>query len=70
MLDWHAESREVQAVKVAKGNDIVCTMCEEFTSQALTYLNNNKTQEEIIGLLLKSCAKLRVYEQQVFVLEL
>nr|GMC85912.1 prosaposin [Ipomoea batatas] len=58
------ERQEVQAVKVAKGNDIVCTMCEEFTNQALNYLNNNKTQEEIIGLLLKSCAKLRVYEQQ------
>nr|GMC81832.1 prosaposin [Ipomoea batatas]GMC90150.1 prosaposin [Ipomoea batatas] len=64
MLDRHAERQEVQAVKVAKGNDIVCTMCEEFANQALNYLNNNKTQEEIIGLLLKSCAKLRVYEQQ------
>ncbi|VFQ89289.1 unnamed protein product [Cuscuta campestris] len=54
----------ILAAKEASGSDIVCKMCEEFTTEAITYLNNNKTQEEIINLLLKSCPKLRMYEKQ------
>lgn len=60
--------RQVKAVKEGNGNDVVCTMCEEFTTQALTYLKNNKTQEEIIGLLTKSCSKLLAFEQQCITL--
>lgn len=56
--------RGTQAAKEFSGSDIVCKMCEEFTTEAINYLNNNKTQEDIINLLLKSCPKMRMYEQQ------
>ncbi|CAH9101173.1 unnamed protein product [Cuscuta epithymum] len=64
----HITEKDVQAVKQASRSDIVCTLCEEFTAEAITYLQSNKTQEEIINLLLKSCPKMRVYEQQCITL--
>ncbi|CAA0836217.1 WEB family protein [Striga hermonthica] len=46
----------------------LCTLCEEFAGQALNYLNQNKTQTEILNILHKSCSKLRSLEPQCIVL--
>ncbi|GAA0165606.1 scaffold/adaptor protein [Lithospermum erythrorhizon] len=52
-------------VRVAEvGRNEVCTLCEEFASDAMKYLSNNKTQTEIIEMLHQSCSKLRSFEQE------
>ncbi|KAK1412456.1 hypothetical protein QVD17_33721 [Tagetes erecta] len=45
-------------------NDNLCSLCEEYTSEALIYLQQNKTQQEIISLLHDSCSKLHSLKQQ------
>lgn len=40
-------------------NDNLCSLCEEYTSEALFYLEQNKTQTEIISILHQSCDKLQ-----------
>ncbi|KAF2306527.1 hypothetical protein GH714_019088 [Hevea brasiliensis] len=45
-------------------NDQVCTLCEEFASQALDYLNENKTQTEIIDTLHVACSRVPPFKQQ------
>lgn len=55
------------AEKVTKDQNL-CTLCEEFASQALNYLNENKTQTEIISSLHKSCSKIPSFKQQCIVL--
>lgn len=46
-------------------NDNVCMLCEEYTSQALDYLSDNKTQTEILERLHKSCSHLPSFKQEV-----
>lgn len=43
----------------------VCALCEEYTAKAIEYLNEKKTQSEIIDILHNSCHQLRSFEQQV-----
>lgn len=50
--------------KVDKKGD-VCALCEEFTVDALTYLNANKTQTEIMDVLYFSCSKLHFLKKEV-----
>lgn len=52
--------------EVSKNNEL-CTLCEDFASEALNYLSENKTQTEIISILHKSCSKIPTIKQQVFV---
>lgn len=56
---------EPQTLKEVAGNENVCTLCEEFTAQALDYISENKTQTEIITILQNSCSKLKSFQQQV-----
>ncbi|KAJ1392116.1 Saposin-like type B, region 1 [Sesbania bispinosa] len=42
----------------------VCTLCEEYAAEALDYLNDNKTQSEIIDALHNSCYQLFSFKQQ------
>lgn len=43
----------------------VCELCEEYTSKALDYIKEDKTQNEIIGILHNTCNQLRSFEQKV-----
>ncbi|XP_051131326.1 uncharacterized protein LOC127251606 [Andrographis paniculata] len=45
-------------------NGKLCLMCEEFVTEALNYIADNKTQSEILKVLHKSCSKIPPYEQQ------
>lgn len=45
--------------------DNVCTLCKEYTAEALSYLDANKTQEEIIHILHGSCSKLHSLKEEV-----
>ncbi|XP_004492542.1 uncharacterized protein [Cicer arietinum] len=42
----------------------VCALCEEYTSKALDYLNENKTQNEIIDILHNTCHQLHTFEKK------
>lgn len=53
--------------KVDKKRD-VCTLCEEFTAEALTYLNANKTQTEIMDILYFSCSRLHFFKKECLVM--
>lgn len=46
-------------------NKKVCTLCEEFASQTLDYLSENKTQTEILEILHNSCSQLHSFKQKV-----
>lgn len=45
-------------------NDNLCSLCEEYAGEALFYLQQNKTQEEIISILHESCSKLQSLKHQ------
>ncbi|KAJ1402452.1 Saposin-like type B, region 1 [Sesbania bispinosa] len=42
----------------------VCALCEEYTTKALDYLNENKTQNEIIDILHNTCHQLHSFEKK------
>ncbi|KAJ0985453.1 hypothetical protein J5N97_003809 [Dioscorea zingiberensis] len=46
----------------------LCTMCEEFTAEATILLSKNKTQTEIVAILLKACSRLQSLEEQCIIL--
>ncbi|KAG2263394.1 hypothetical protein Bca52824_070473 [Brassica carinata] len=45
-------------------NENVCTLCEEYVNSALTYLEKNETQAQIIEDLRDRCSHIRGFEQQ------
>ncbi|KAK8619378.1 hypothetical protein V6N13_133340 [Hibiscus sabdariffa] len=49
-------------------NDNVCTLCEEYATEAIEFLSRNKTQTEIVELLHKSCSRMPSFEQQCITL--
>lgn len=49
-------------------NENLCTLCEQFTTQAVEYLSNNKTQTEIIENLHHACFQIRSFKEQCTVL--
>ncbi|CAN0846781.1 Proactivator polypeptide-like 1 [Linum grandiflorum] len=53
----------VQAKQVGK-NEELCTLCQQYTAQALQYLANNKTQTEIIAILHRSCSQVASFKRE------
>ncbi|KAF3546846.1 hypothetical protein DY000_02005027 [Brassica cretica] len=49
--------------KVIK-NEKVCTLCEEYVNVAISYLENNQTQAQIIEDLHDRCSHMRGFAQQ------
>ncbi|KAF2305240.1 hypothetical protein GH714_003276 [Hevea brasiliensis] len=60
----HEQEREDQASNGITRNNQVCTLCEDFASQALDYLTENKTQTEIIDVLHVACSQVPSFKQQ------
>ncbi|XP_039113992.1 prosaposin-like [Dioscorea cayenensis subsp. rotundata] len=50
--------------EVVEKNNQLCTICEEYTAEALSVLGENKTQMDIISILHKACSQLRSLEEQ------
>ncbi|KAL8093138.1 uncharacterized protein LOC141693836 [Apium graveolens] len=61
------QDSEKDILEIGK-NYNVCTLCKEYTAEALTYLDANKTQEEIIHILHGSCSKLHSLKEECLVL--
>lgn len=55
---------QLQPLKDVSPSKGICTMCEEYTSTALGYLSNNKTQAKILDLLLTTCSKMPIYKHE------
>ncbi|KAK9125924.1 hypothetical protein Scep_014770 [Stephania cephalantha] len=55
---------EVAEHETVVKNDRVCALCEQFTSQAITYLGENKTQTQIIDKLHHTCSELPYYKKE------
>lgn len=49
-------------------NEELCTLCEEYASQALYYLGENETQTEILNNLHQACSRLHSFEKQCVLL--
>ncbi|XP_057785109.1 uncharacterized protein LOC131002654 [Salvia miltiorrhiza] len=54
VLQSNDKGEALYVQEVTKNEDF-CALCEEFASEALSYLTLNKTQAEIITILHKSC---------------
>lgn len=63
--DQDSELSEVQSLKEVSANDRVCTLCEEFASEALDYLAENKTQTEIFDALHQACNQIGSFKHEV-----
>ncbi|KAK6943246.1 Saposin B type, region 2 [Dillenia turbinata] len=64
----YQEPAKVQALKEVGGNETVCTLCEQFVNQTLTYLAENQTQTDLINVLHNSCAALVAFKQECITL--
>ncbi|RRT41849.1 hypothetical protein B296_00057488, partial [Ensete ventricosum] len=51
-------------------NEKLCTLCEEYASQAINYLSENETQTQIISRLHESCSQLHSFKRQLEVIEI
>ncbi|CAM8964713.1 unnamed protein product [Rhodiola kirilowii] len=66
---WVCDARQLMTSEMAYAgsglkNDQVCTLCETYATQAVVYLSQNKTQQEVIDLLHTSCSRLRSLEDE------
>ncbi|XWS09482.1 hypothetical protein CRYUN_Cryun40dG0088500 [Craigia yunnanensis] len=62
------QGQDGEVVEKVSQKDNVCTLCEEFTNEAIDYLSKNKTQTEIVEMLHKSCSRIPSFEQQCITL--
>ncbi|GAB2272099.1 hypothetical protein Dimus_006918 [Dionaea muscipula] len=68
-VNWACDARDLPSSdlsgfrKTSRKLD-VCTLCEEYTTVALTYLSENKTQTEVIEKLHEACSQLHSFTQQ------
>ncbi|MED6162530.1 hypothetical protein PIB30_071341 [Stylosanthes scabra] len=67
---WASGARELPNSansELSKQPDL-CVLCEEYTSKAVEYLNQNKTQNEIIEILHHTCSQLHSFEKKCITL--
>lgn len=55
----------VESQSHAGRNQKICTLCEDYASQALYYIGNNETQNELFSRLHKVCSRFHFYEKEV-----
>uniref|UniRef100_A0A6N2K7L9 Saposin B-type domain-containing protein n=1 Tax=Salix viminalis TaxID=40686 RepID=A0A6N2K7L9_SALVM len=68
IIENQEQENTIQTSNNVKRKDEVCTLCEEFASQALNYLAENKTQTEILEKLHRTCSRLTTLEQECITL--
>ncbi|PKI62921.1 prosaposin [Punica granatum] len=70
-ITWNSDARQLSELhpkEEVSRNENICTLCEEFAAEALDYLNDNKTQTEIIEQLHESCSRMPTFKQQCITL--
>ncbi|XVE84365.1 hypothetical protein DITRI_Ditri17bG0006400 [Diplodiscus trichospermus] len=58
------QGQDGEVVEKVVQNDNVCTLCEEFATEAIDFLRQNETQTEIIDVFHKSCSRIPSFKQQ------
>jgi len=53
---------QMETVKVSEEN--LCTLCEDFATEIIDYLEDNTTQAAVIDILYQTCSTLRPIEEQ------
>ncbi|CAJ1948440.1 unnamed protein product [Sphenostylis stenocarpa] len=61
---WACDSRELGNSGEVNRKSDVCELCEEYTAEALNYLNDKENQREIIDSLHNKCYQMLSFEQQ------
>ncbi|CAM8950072.1 unnamed protein product [Rhodiola kirilowii] len=66
---WVCNARQLMSAEMLNlgsgmKNDQVCTLCETYATQAIDYLSQNQTQQEVIDLLRTSCSRMRSLEDE------
>ncbi|RZB47399.1 hypothetical protein D0Y65_051152 [Glycine soja] len=68
---WACDARELAnpdlLSKLSRKPD-ACALCEEYSTKVLDYLNENKTQQEIIDILLNTCHQTSSFKQKCITL--
>ncbi|XP_043725437.1 prosaposin [Telopea speciosissima] len=67
-ISYEVPKSKIQAATIAAKDERVCTLCEQFTAQAVQYLSENKTQKQVIEDLHLACHKLHSFKQQCITL--
>ncbi|KAG6513544.1 prosaposin-like [Zingiber officinale] len=67
-IDLELPENPIRAFTEVKRNEQLCTVCENFTAQAIQYLSKNKTQTEIIETLHQACSEWKPFEEQCLLL--
>ncbi|KAG6643536.1 hypothetical protein CIPAW_09G218500 [Carya illinoinensis] len=72
---WACDARQLVSTELHRGNGIeisgndkVCTLCEEFASEALDYFAENKTQTEILAILHLACSQVGSFKRECIIL--
>lgn len=53
-----------------KGGGPLCSACENFTSEAVSYLSEKQTQDKITEFLHDACSKSFSFEEKVIILNI
>ncbi|XWS13070.1 hypothetical protein CRYUN_Cryun36dG0005900 [Craigia yunnanensis] len=62
------QRQDGEVVEKVAQKDNVCTLCEQFATEAIDFLSQNKTESEIVEMLHKSCSHIPSFEQQCITL--
>jgi saposin len=66
-----SEKESVPQVSRGEGstvaNEKLCQLCQQYSTEALFYLQQNETKAEILGVLNHACANLGPLRQQVWI---
>ncbi|KAH1162900.1 hypothetical protein AAZX31_01G119900 [Glycine max] len=60
---WACDKRELAIIELNRKSD-VCELCEEYTAEALDYLNDKENEREIIDSLHNICNHILSFKQQ------
>ncbi|KAJ0975514.1 hypothetical protein J5N97_017479 [Dioscorea zingiberensis] len=63
-IEYKYLGEEIKIHVAVEKNNQVCTLCEEYVGEALSFLRDNKTQMDIVATLHKACSKLQSLEEQ------
>lgn len=70
--NWTCEARDLlkpidsvlQMETVKSSEENLCSLCKEFATEVLDYLEDNSTQATVVDILYQSCSTLRSFEEQ------
>jgi saposin len=64
-INHQDEEFKVPVLEHVSRNQKGCTLCEEYMTQTLDYLGENKTQTMVIDILHDGCSRARSLRQEV-----